>query len=146
VIVPDINLLLYAHISGFAEHVEARRWWQDLLNGTAQVGLASPVLFGFIRIGTNPRMFDLPMPVDQALGLVEKWLGRANVHFLLPGPRHLEIAFGLLHGLGTAGNLTTDVQLAALAIERQAELHSNDADFGRFPGLRWSNPLLEHNP
>ena len=59
----------------------------------------------------------------------------------MPGPRHLEIAFGLLHELGAAGNLTTDAQLAALAIERQGEVHSNDADFGRFRGLRWVNPL-----
>jgi predicted nucleic acid-binding protein len=60
---------------------------------------------------------------------------------LPPGPRHLEIAFRLLKQLGTAGNLTTDVQLAALAIEYQAEVHTNDLDFGRFPQLRWVNPL-----
>ena len=140
-IVPDINLLLYAHVSGFAEHAQARRWWEELLNGRTQVGLTSPVLFGFIRLGTNHRILDRPMAVDRALGLVETWLGRPNVQFLLPGPRHLEIAFNLLRGLGTAGNLTTDIQVAALAIEHQAELHSNDSDFERFPELRWINPL-----
>ena len=66
---------------------------------------------------------------------------RPCVRFLAPGPRHLEIAFRLLRHLGTAANLTTDAQLAALAIEHQAELHSSDADFGRFPELRWRNPL-----
>jgi uncharacterized protein len=141
VIVPDINLLLYAHISGFAEHGDARHWWEALLNSHTQVGLASPVLFGFIRLCTNHRILDRPMPVDQALGLVEKWLSRPNVQFLLPGPRHLEIAFGLLRSLGTAGDLTTDIQIAALAIEYQAELHSNDADFKRFTQVRWTNPL-----
>ena len=140
-IVPDINLLLYAHVSGFAEHGEARRWWEGLLNGRTQVGLASPVLFGFIRLCTNRRILDHPMPVDRALGLVETWLGRPRVQFMLPGPQHLDIAFGLLRNLGAAGDLTTDVQLAALAIEHQAEVHSNDADFGRFPQLRWTNPL-----
>jgi Predicted nucleic acid-binding protein, contains PIN domain len=140
-IVPDINLLLYAHVSGFAEHSEARRWWEEVMNGRTQVGLVSPVLFGFIRLGTHHRILDRPMPVDRALGLVEKWLRRPNVQLLLPGPRHLEIAFGLLRGLGAAGNLTTDVQIAALAIEHQAELHSNDVDFERFPQLRWTNPL-----
>jgi predicted nucleic acid-binding protein len=49
--------------------------------------------------------------------------------------------FGLLERLGTAGNLTADAHLAALAIEYQAELHSTDADFSRFSGLRWRNPL-----
>lgn len=60
---------------------------------------------------------------------------------LTPGPRHLEVAFRLLRSIGTAGNLTTDAQIAAFAIENQAEVHSNDADFGRFEGLRWANPL-----
>jgi predicted nucleic acid-binding protein len=59
-----------------------------------------------------------------------------------PGARHAEILFGLLESLGTAGNLTTDAHLAALAIEHQAELHSTDADFARFPGLRWVNPVV----
>jgi uncharacterized protein len=60
---------------------------------------------------------------------------------LSAGDRHAEILFGLLEHLGTAGNLTTDAHLAALCIEHQAELHSTDADFVRFPGLRWKNPL-----
>jgi toxin-antitoxin system PIN domain toxin len=141
VIVPDVNLLLYATITGFAEHRAARRWLEDALNGDAEVGLAGPALFGFVRIGTNPRIFDVPLTVDEALSYVEAWLARPRARFLLPGPRHLEIAFRLLRALGVAGNLTTDVQLAALAIEFQGELHSNDADFGRFAELRWVNPL-----
>lgn len=140
-IVPDINLLLYASITSFAEHPEARRWWEEALNGEQEVGLAAPALFGFIRIATNPRIFTTPMPVDKAMVYVQEWLDRPQVRFLLPGPRHLEVAFRLLRELGTAGNLTTDVQLAALAIEYQGTLHSNDTDFGRFTGLRWVNPL-----
>jgi toxin-antitoxin system PIN domain toxin len=143
VIIPDVNLLVYAHVSGFAEHAKARRWWEHLMNAPTPVGLAAPALYGFIRVATNPRMFDRPMTVDQAVARVERWLSRRHVSFLLPGPRHLEIAFRLLRGLGVAGNLTTDAQLAALAIEQQAELHSNDADFARFPQLRWVNPLHE---
>jgi uncharacterized protein len=82
-----------------------------------------------------------PLAVEEAVGIVEHWLERPNVRFLLPGPRHLDLASGLLRSLGTAANLTTDVQLAALAIEYQGELHSNDVDFARFPGLRIANPL-----
>jgi toxin-antitoxin system PIN domain toxin len=140
-IVPDVNLLLYAHVTAFPEHPRARAWWEALLGGKVEVGIAAPALFGFLRLATNRRLLSPPMPVDDALGRVETWFERAHVRSLLPGPRHLEIAFGLLRQAGTAANLTTDAQLAALAIENQAELHSNDLDFGRFPQLRWVNPL-----
>lgn len=140
-IIPDVNLLLYAQITAFPEHARARRWWEEMLNGSREVGLAGPALFGFIRIGTNPRVLNPALGVEEAVGIVESWLQRPNVRYLLPGPRHLDLAFGLLRGLGTAANLTTDVQLAALAMEYQGELHSNDVDFARFSGLRLINPL-----
>jgi uncharacterized protein len=140
-IYPDTNLLLYAHFSVFPEHVKARRWWEGLLNGQESVAIAVPVLFGFIRVSTNSRVFADPIHVDDVVGTVEGWLRRPHLHCATPGPRHLEIAFRLLHDLGTAGNLTTDAQIAALAIENQGEVHSNDADFGRFTQLRWFNPL-----
>lgn len=111
------------------------------MNGDREVGLGAPALFGFVRLATNPQVFDRPLSVDQALGHVEEWLSRPHVRFAMPGPNHLEIAFALLRGLGATRNLTTDAQLAALAIEHQGELHSNDADFARFPSLRWVNPL-----
>ncbi len=140
-ILPDVNLLLYASISAFSQHARAKKWWDTLLGGRAEIAITGPTLFGFVRLATNRRVFDPPMDVVDALDRVESWLSRPQVRFLPPGPRHLEIAVNLLRYLGTAGNLTTDVQLAALAIEYQAELHSNDSDFGRFPRLRWFNPL-----
>lgn len=140
-IVVDVNLLLYAVITGFPHHKRAQQWWEGALNGPVEVGLTAPALFGFLRMATNRRIFTSPLPVADAVGYARGWLGRPRVRFLSPGPRHLDIAFELLHGLGTAGNLTTDVQLAAFAIEHQGELHSNDVDFGRFPDLVWVNPL-----
>lgn len=140
-IVPDVNLLLYANLTAFDQHPAARRWWEESLNGERRVGLAAPAIFGFLRIATNPRIFTEPMAVSAATAEVSRWLARPHVQFLLPGSRHLELAFGLLSALGTAANLTTDVQLAALALENQAELHSNDSDFARFSGLAWINPL-----
>ena len=140
-VIPDINLLLYANVSAFRQHAAAKKWWEALLGGREEVGIAGPALLGFVRIATNRRVLDPPMAVEGALARVETWLSRAQVRFLQPGPRHLEIAFRLLRALGAAGNLTTDVQLAALAIENQAELHSNDSDFARFPDLRWVDPL-----
>ncbi len=82
-----------------------------------------------------------PLPVTAACAHVRSWLAHPNVSILHPGERHAEILFGLLETLGAAGNLTTDAHLAALAIEHQVELHSTDADFVRFPGLRWTNPI-----
>ena len=140
-IVPDVNLLVYAHLAAFHEHAKAKVWWEGALNGTTPVGIAAPALFGFVRLATHRRVHEPPMSVEVALGHVESWLARPHVQLLLPGPRHLQLAFQLLRKLGAAANLTTDVQLAALALEHRAELASNDADFGRFPGLRWVNPL-----
>ena len=140
-IVPDVNLLLCAQVTAFPEHARARRWWEGLMNGGREVGLAGPALFGFVRLASNPRVLDRPLSVEEALTRVESWLERSHVHFVQPGPGHLKIAFGLLRTVGAAASLTTDAQLAALAIEYQGEVHSNDADFGRFPGLRWVNPI-----
>lgn len=140
-IFPDVNLLLYTQFAAFPQHAKARQWWEDLVNGDRDVAIAAPVLFGFLRLATNSRVFAHPLRVDDALDRVVEWLDRPHVHLATPGPRHLEIAFRLLRALGTAGNLTTDAQLAALAVEHQGEVHSNDADFGRFEQLRWVNPL-----
>lgn len=140
-IIPDVNLLLYAHVTAFSQHQRARAWWEDLMNGDREVGLTAPAVFGFVRIATGRALFEHPLAVADALARVDAWLSLPHVLFVPPGPRHLEIAFGLLREVGTAGNLTTDVQLAALAIEHQGELHSNDTDFGRFGTLRWVNPL-----
>lgn len=140
-IVPDINLLLYANIDSFPQHARARAWWESVMSGRVSTGLASPVIFGFIRIATHARIFAPPLAVEDAVARVETWLARRQVHLLSPGPRHLEIAFGLLRALGAATSLTTDVQIAALAIEHQAELCSHDTDFARFPGIRWRDPL-----
>jgi uncharacterized protein len=141
VIVPDVNLLLYAVVSGFPQHKPAYAWWEETINSTTQVGLSSPAIFGFIRIATNPRVLSPPLTVEAAAGYISAWLGQPNVSHLVPGPRHIEIAFSLLRTVGTGGNLTTDVQLAALALEHDADMYSNDTDFARFSGLRWVNPL-----
>lgn len=142
-IIPDVNLLLYATVTGFPQHEPARAWLEDALNGSTLVGLTSPAIFGYIRIATNGRVLTSAMPVTDATDRVRLWLAQPNVRFVVPGPGHLEIAFGLLEAIGAAANLTTDAQLAAHAIEQDADLCSNDTDFGRFPGLRWTDPLRQ---
>jgi toxin-antitoxin system PIN domain toxin len=143
VIIPDVNLLLYATVTGFPKHGPARAWLEDVLSGSALVGLTSPAVFGYIRIATSGRVFTSAMSVVDATDRVRLWLAQPNVRFLVPGPSHLEIAFDLLEAIGAGSNLTTDAQLAAYAIEQDAELYSNDTDFARFPGLRWIDPLRQ---
>ncbi|HEY3495118.1 MAG TPA: type II toxin-antitoxin system VapC family toxin [Polyangiaceae bacterium] len=140
-IVPDVNLLLYAEIDAHPLHASARSWWEGTLNGDRQVGLPPVCIFGFLRISTNRRVFTEPLSAKNAIERVQRWLARDTVSFLVPGSRHLELAFGLLETLGTGANLTTDVQIAAHALEHQAEVYSNDRDFARFRGVRWVNPL-----
>lgn len=139
--VPDVNLLLYAEIEAYPLHERARKWWEAALNGERRVGLAPVCLFGFLRLSTNRRVFREPLSVAEALERVGGWLALDVVTPLLPGSRHLELAFGLLDRLGTGANLTTDVQIAAHALEHQGEVYSNDRDFARFEGVRWVNPL-----
>ena len=111
------------------------------MNADRGVALPWAVVFGFIRLVTHPAVLVEPLPPEAALRRVNSWLERRHVEILEPGPRHLEIAARLFTATGVGGNLTTDTHLAALAIEHLCELHSNDTDFGRFPGLRWLNPL-----
>lgn len=141
-IICDVNLLVQASMQRMPEHERARAWLEERLVDRGTLGLSHVAMFGYVRIVTNRRIFDPARPVDEALKDVESWL-EAGAVIVTPGPRHLDLAFKLLRALGTAGNLTTDVQLAALAIEHQAELHSADTDFGRFKGLRWVNPLAD---
>ena len=106
-IVVDVNVMLYATVSGFPQHKQAKAWWEQALNAAEDVGLCGPAVFGFLRIATNPRVLISPLPVDAATRYVSEWLNRPNVRFLVPGPRHLDIAFELLNDIGTVGNLTT---------------------------------------
>ena len=140
-IIPDVNLLVYAYNADAPRHSAARVWLETLLNGGRAVGLPWAVACGFIRLMTHPRVVVSPLPPAVAVAIVASWLSCPNVSVLDPGTRHLEIFGALLEQLGVGGNLTTDAHLAALAIEHQCELHSADADFARFSGLRWINPL-----
>jgi uncharacterized protein len=140
-ILPDVNLLVYAYNLDAPRHAAAASWWEDLLSGDQPVQLAWATMLGFIRLMTHRSILLEPLSPVAALAHLRSWLGRPNVEILEPGPRHLEILGRLLGAAGVGGNLTTDAHLAALAIEHQCELHSNDSDFARFPGLRWRNPL-----
>ena len=140
-ILPDINLLIHAHNVDSPVHRPACAWWDGCLAGTEGVGLAWVTILGFIRITTHSRILANPLPVTAVLERLESWLALPHFHTPHPSGSHFTGLQRLITHLGTAGNLTTDSHLAALAIERGYVLHTTDADFARFPGLRWINPL-----
>ncbi len=140
-IIPDINLLLYAYDASSPFHPKAKSWWQSCLSGTEPVGLLHVVVFGFVRIATHPRAFRHPMTPAEAAGHVHAWLAQPPTQVLDPGPDHVRHVLGLLENIGMAGNLVSDAQMAALSLDHEAVLHTADTDFARFPGLRWFNPL-----
>ena len=141
-IVPGINLLVHAHNSQSRQHEAAWKWWEDLLNGTGTVGLPWVAILSFIRIATKGKILDKPLDVSSACTRVRSCHARPQTALIHPGDRHADILFDFLEGAGSAGNLTTDAHLAALAIKHQAELNSTDADMARFRGLRWKNPVV----
>jgi uncharacterized protein len=138
---PDVNLLLYAYDSRSARHAPARDWLQRTLSGTETVGMTWIVLLAFIRLSTRAVVVEHPLGADAAIALVESWLAQPCVTVVNPTERHAAVLRELLLPLGTAGNLTSDAHLAALAIEHGALLCSCDSDFSRFSGLRWVDPL-----
>lgn len=138
---PDVNLLVYAADEASPHCARSRSWLQTVLSGTEQVGFAWLVLLGFVRIATNPAAFDDPLSTAEAFEYVGSWLDAPVATVVHPTHEHATILRRLLEPIGTAGNLTSDAHLAALAIEHGAELCSRDADFSRFDGLRWTDPL-----
>ncbi len=139
-IVPDTNLLLYAYDDRSRHHDRSRRWWEELVNGTERVGIPWVVTTGFMRLVTGSGPLRRPITLETALTLVQEWFQFPQVIPLNPGPDHLSLFRQNLMAAGVAGNLVTDAHIAALAMEYQAEVHSNDADFGHFPGLHWRKP------
>lgn len=137
----DANLLLYSVNEDAPRHVSARTWLEEVLSGTETVGFAWIVLLAFLRLSTRAAVFPRPLKPPQAFAQIESWLSVPCVSVIQPTERHGRILRDLVLPLGTAGNITSDAHLAALAIEHGAQLCSCDTDFARFPGLNWTDPL-----
>jgi len=140
-IVPDANLILYAHNVADPDHHAAREWWERLLRSPEPVGIPIVVVLAFLRLSTSPRVLRSPLSAAESARRIDAWFTAPAVSLLNPGRDHIRVFLDLVQRTGVAGNLTTDAQIAALAIEHHAVVHSSDHDFGRFPGLRWLNPL-----
>lgn len=137
----DLNILLYAVNADSAYHQAAKHWLESVMADDETVALPWVVLLGFLRIATNHRIMPRPLTAAEAMDVVDGWLAQPVARLLAPGDEHWHILKSLLAESGTAGNLTTDAHLAALAIENGATLYSSDTDFQRFSRLRWLNPL-----
>ena len=142
-ILVDANLLLYAEDSLSAQHDAAREWWDRQLSGTAPVALSWPVLTAFIRIGTNLRLHRRPLTLREAVERTQSWFDQPCVRLLQPTDQHWVIFQKMLREGNAVANLVSDAHLAALAVEHNCVLQSTDADFARFRGLKWKNPLAD---
>lgn len=137
----DLNVLLYAVNRDAVRHRDALHWWESALDGDEPIGLSWIVLLGFLRLATNAAIFPRALDADAAVAKVDGWLSLESTRVVREKDEHWDVLRSLVAETGTAGNLTTDAHLAALAITHGAVLVSCDTDFARFKGLRWENPL-----
>ena len=141
-IVPDLDLLIFAYNDTSPFHDVARSWWADLVNGAEPVGMPWQVSDGFIRQMATPSVVENTWTPPEATKMVAQWFGNDHIVALGPGPRYLEILEQILAATGAGRRLVPDATIAALALENSAMVHTNNArDFQRFPGLLWRNPL-----
>jgi toxin-antitoxin system PIN domain toxin len=140
-ILVDANLLVYAHASSVPQHEGARRWLEQKLGEAAPVGLAWESLLAMVRLLSNPRVFPRAVTVAEAWSRAEALLSADPAWIAQPTERHRDVLGRLLRTPGLAARHVPDAHLAALAIEHGLTLCSTDADFARFEGLRWEDPL-----
>lgn len=140
-IIVDANLLLYAYNPSCPEHARALKWFETIMAGTEPIGLPWVSLLAFLRISTNARAYPHPLSMSEASDIVATWLGHPGVSIVHPTDRHWAVMAPLMAKARVKGPLVTDAHLAALSMEHGALLCSCDADFARFGGLRWEDPL-----
>jgi toxin-antitoxin system PIN domain toxin len=139
-ILPDANVLLHAVNHSSSQHQTALKALEDGFDDPRGIAFAWIAVLAFLRLSTRRGIFPGPLSADEAVRIVEQWLGHSHARVVHPGERHMAILGSLLRSAGTAGNLTTDAHLAAVAIEHGATVISFDRDFARFEGLRWIHP------
>ena len=140
-ILPDVNVLLYAFRRDSARHTEFRAWLEEVINGEAAYGMAPQVLSALVRISTHRRIYVEPSTTTEALAFCEALLEPAHCTIVRPGPRHWDIFTDFCRRSRATGNLIQDAWFAALAVEGGCEWVTTDRDYARFPGLRWREPI-----
>lgn len=142
-IIPDVNILLYAFDQALPRHAAYAAWLDEVAVGPAEFGLSEHVAFGFLRIVTNPKVMQVPASIEQALSFVAELQARPNCRMLRPGPRHFTIFMDLCRELDLRGAVISDAHHAALVLEHGGVWATSDSDFDRFPGLHWLHPLYQ---
>lgn len=140
-LLPDVNVLIYAHREDARDHGVYADWLRRLAEAIEPFAISELVLGGFLRIVTNPRAFRNPTPWEAALSFVDEIVARPVCRLVRPGPRHWAIFRDLYANTHATGSFVADLQHAAVAIEHGCEWVTNDSDFARIPGLRWRHPL-----
>jgi uncharacterized protein len=140
-ILPDVNVLVYAHREDAVDHARYRQWLEELLGSGEPYGMSDLALSGFLRVVTHPRVFTPPSPISSALDFVRQVREQSNCRLIAPGPRHWQIFTSLCQSLPATGNLVPDAWFAALAIEADCEWITTDRHYERIPSLRWRHPL-----
>jgi len=141
VIILDANILVYAYDSASPQHAKARAWIERTFSETELVGLPWQSVSAFLRITTNPRLPGERFTLDEAVSIVDQWLGQPMVRLLSPSDDHWVFFRRLIREGQVIGAMMSDAHVAALTIEHGGVLHTTDRDFARFPGLRWTNPM-----
>lgn len=144
-IVPDVNLLIYAYDAESPWQTSAASWLEASLSGNEPFGMPWLVALAFIRISTHSRIMQQPMSVDEAMEIVASWERRPCFLYLTPSPDHRRNLQELLTRSHVSGNRINDGHIAALALEQGGVVHTTDGDFERFPGVKWKNPLKPKN-
>jgi toxin-antitoxin system PIN domain toxin len=138
---PDTNVLIYAHRRDADGHEEYREWLESLIDGPEPYAVSDHTLMGVIRIVTNPRIYRHPATLEEALAFADQFRNQPHAHVVSPGPSFWGIFTDMCGQVNARGNLIPDAYLAALALEHGCEFVTADSDFRRFPGLRFRHPL-----
>jgi len=141
VILPDVNVLVYALRKDSEAHESYHRWLRSALNVDEVLLIADIVLNSVVRIVTNPRIYMKPSTFEETFEFCDRILDAKNTVRISPGPRHWSLFCGYCKLIHPQGSLVTDSYLAGLAAENDAELISTDSDFSKYPGLRYKHPL-----
>jgi uncharacterized protein len=139
-ILPDVNVLIYAFRKDTPEHAVCNPWLTGIAAGDARFGISRLALGALVRITTNHRSYRAPATLAEAFAFCDVLLSQPNCQIVEPGERHWEIFQRLCIETDTRGPRVTDAWYAALAIEWGCEWVTMDRDYARFPGLRWSVP------
>lgn len=141
-ILPDVNVLVYAFRREAQDHDRYAAWLSQVVSGSDELGLHDLPLSGFVRIVTNPRMVENPAPTDTALRFVHRLIAARRARWLSSGPLTWDRLADLAReDPGVRGNLLPDAHLAAVSLAHGCRLATADRGFARFPGLRWFDPV-----